>query len=111
MFFLILLFGDTNVVLSFYRVYVGCKEPLCLALFLKIRNMEEELKLFRTYVPPNIDHLTETCNTEIKNISRELILKHRQVILLNLYQEDRYPPYFPTEKTEFYNYIDQTPNE
>ena len=71
--------------------------------------MEEEIHLFRSYIPPNLNQLEGRCSSDIKDISRELILRHRQVILLNLYQDDRYPTYFPSEKTDFYDFIDKKP--
>ena len=69
--------------------------------------MQEEITVFNQYVPKNINTLSDACNRDIKECSRDIILKHRQIVLLNLFRDEIYPPYFPTDKKEFYSFIDQ----
>ncbi|EAY08619.1 hypothetical protein TVAG_239790 [Trichomonas vaginalis G3] len=69
--------------------------------------MELEYERMKEFVPSNTKSMNSACNSEIKECKHEILRKQRHLILLHLYNNDYYPHFFPSNKEEFYDYINQ----
>lgn len=78
--------------------------------FNKIFNMESEYSRLKDLVPFNINSLKINTIQELTEVKNMIMKKQRHIILLHLYNSEIYPHFYPSNKDEFYDFIDQDIN-